>query len=564
MARKARNILTEELVYEESEQEPKHYTAIYARKSLDDKESLDIQIRMLREYVDESEDLILYQVFSDNGFSGVNFERPAFLRMIEEMKLGKFKTIVVKDGSRLGRNYLEAGAYMENIFPQYDIRFISVNDRYDSSRAECRQDGISLPLKNIMNEQYSKDLSRKLSPAFRIRQMEGKFIGGFTTYGYLKDKKDRNKLVVDMDAAPIVHRIFQSKAEGMSDGAIARELNVEGILSPFAYRYAKGLVKAEKYRDMPWKRGTISQIISNPIYLGNMVQGRTRQSLSMHEEKHRTPENEWIVVEGTHEAIINQQLFDTAKHILSERKKKYHKNPEPQQKPVENLLRGKVFCGDCGRAMELTKSVSAVATNRYYRCKLYNETAGQRCSLKSVRKEELEKIVLEMIQYHMKWYCNVSEVIKELNRTEPEKKKLTECKEKIETLTAEWHRNITLANGLNEDYQQQLLDESEYTFLKLEYDRKIKALDRQIKQLKEYTDTFKADFTGSKVLDRKIKTFQSFQPQSLNKEMVEAFISRVEISDAKHITIKLNCRDELLNVSQIARERGVEGIDGIK
>lgn len=453
---------------------------------------------------------------------------------------------------------------MENIFPQYDIRFISINDRYDSSRAECRQDGISLPLKNIMNEQYSKDLSRKSSPAFRIRQMEGKFIGGFTTYGYLKDKNDRNKLVVDMDVAPIVHRIFQSKAEGMSDGAIARELNEEGILSPFAYRYAKGLVKAEKYKDMPWKRGTISQMICNPIYLGNMVQGRTRQSLSMHEEKHKTTENEWIVVEGTHEAMISQQLFDTVKHMISKRKEKYHKNTDPQRKPVENLLRGKVFCGDCGRAMELTKSVSAVATNRYYRCKLYNETAGERCSLKSVRKEEIEKLVLEMIQYHTKWYCNVNEVIKELNRTNSAKKKFTECKEKIETLTAEWQRNVTLANGLNEDYQQQLLDESEYTFLKLEYDRKIKALDRGIKQLKEYADTFRSDFTGSKVLDRKIRTFQSIRPQSLNRERVEAFISRVEIYDAKRIAIKLNCRDELLNVSQIARERGVEGIDCIK
>ena len=367
MARKTRSTIIEQQtdVLVEQIGEVKYQTAVYARKSLDDEESLDVQVRMLLDYIEESEELILYKIFSDNGQTGTNFDRPAFNQMIEEMQLGRFNTIIVKDGSRLGRNYLEAGAYMEAIFPQNNIRFISVNDRFDSIKEECISDGLSLPLKNIMNEQYSKDLSRKLSPAFRVRQMDGKFIGGLTTYGYLKDPADKNKLIVDYEIAPVIRRIFISKTQGLSDGAIAKELNQEEILSPFAYRYNKGLVRAEKYQNMPWKRGTISQMLSNPIYTGNMVQGRTRQSLSMHEKKHKTAKNEWIIVPNTHEAIIDQKLFDQVSNILETRKEKYRNKQKQVCINAGNILRGKVYCADCGRAMELTKSVSTVSVHRY-------------------------------------------------------------------------------------------------------------------------------------------------------------------------------------------------------
>ena len=416
IARKVRKMLLEQpLKAVNTGKEVKYYTAIYARKSKEDKESSNIQISMLEEYVDKSEDLLLYKVFSDNGFTGVNFDRPSYLKMIEEMRLGKFNAIVVKDSSRLGRNYLEAGAYIETEFPKYGIRFISVNDRYDSANTECINDGISLPLKNILNEQYSKDLSRKLSPVFRIRQMDGKFIGAFAPYGYLKDKNDRNLLVEDPKTAPIVRRIFQSKIKDMSDGAIAKELNGEGILSPFAYRYKMGIVKADKYRDLAWKRGTIAQIIVNPIYLGNMVQGKIRQSLSLHESKHRTPQNEWIVVKNTHEAVVDKELFEKVQLIISTRKEKYHQLNSKCNLPTINLIKGKIFCGDCGRAMELSKSNSAVATNRYYRCKLYNETAGDRCSIKTVKKEMIESLVLEVIRKNMKLYYD-TDVLIELNR----------------------------------------------------------------------------------------------------------------------------------------------------
>lgn len=558
MARKVRDILSEQkVIVEAAEQQVTYRTAIYVRKSVEDKESLDIQISMLKEYINESEDLLLYKVYSDNGFTGINFDRPSFQKMIEEMKLGKFNAIIVKDGSRLGRNYLEAGAYMETVFPQYQIRFISVNDKYDSIKMECKKDGISIPLKNIMNEQYSKDLSRKLSSAFRIRQMDGKFIGGLTTYGYLKDKNDHNKLVVDLEVAQIVRRIFLNKAIGMSDGAIAKELNEERILSPFAYRYEKGLVKANKYKDMPWKSGTVTQMLTNPMYLGHMVQGRNCQSISMHEPEHRTPENEWIVVENTHEAIIENELYDKVQLIIKARKNKYHQENNCDE-PTINLLKGKVYCADCGRAMIITKSTSAVTTNRYYRCRLYTETRGERCSLKSVKKEELEKLILELIRNHIKVYCDMETLIHQMNTTEAARKKLEECKNKNTLLTKESQKNVTLVAGLYQDYQEGLLNDDEYSYIKEEYDRKIRMLDTQIEELNKFAESFRADFVGSKEWSRKMKAFA--MTENLNSEMVDTFISRIEITDAKRITVKMNCTDEIERLSQILKERGIERV----
>lgn len=564
MARKTRSTIIEQQTDEIIEQtrEVKYQTAVYARKSLDDEESLDVQVRMLLDYIEESEDLILYKVFSDNGQTGTNFDRPAFNQMIEEMQLGRFNTIIVKDGSRLGRNYLEAGAYMETIFPKYNIRFISVNDRFDSVKEECIRDGLSLPLKNIMNEQYSKDLSRKLSPAFRVRQMEGKFIGGLTTYGYLKDPTDKNKLIVDNEIASVIRRIFISKIEGMSDGAIAKELNGEEILSPFAYRYAKGLVKAEKYKSMPWKRGTISQMLTNPIYTGNMVQGRTRQSLSMHEKKHSTPKNEWIVVENTHEAIISQELFDQVSTIIKERKEKYHQVQKNVCSKEENLLKGKIYCADCGRAMELTKSTSAVATNHYYRCKLFGETGGQKCSIKSIRKDKMENTVLTVLLGQLNWYCNVENIINTINLTDKAKQKLQENKESYLQLSKERQKNVMLANGLNEDYQNKILDDSEYCFLKTEYVNRINELDQQMDELKAVEKSYSTNFSVNRNLSSNAKKY--LNSKVLTRDMAEAFISRIEVSDEGHIIVKINCKDEIERMIEIAKERGVDLDDNTK
>lgn len=315
MARPKRGAAVEK---KNTEKEPEDIpTAIYVRKSFDDRDSLENQIDMLKNYIEESKGLKLFMVYEDNGYTGTNFDRPGFTQMLADMKLGKFRAILVKDSSRLGRNYIETGDFIENVCPEYGIRFIAVNDHYDSMDDQADRDNILLPLKNIMNEQYSKDLSRKLSSTFRIKQLAGEYIGPYGPYGYQKDPNNHHQLVIDPNTAPVVVTIFERKSTGIGNSSIAEWLNGQGVLSPFAYRHSMGLVKAEKYRDMLWKSSSIRGILSNQMYLGHMVQGVHGGSIAKKEKKHRKDAKEWIVIPHTHEPIISQELFDRVQKIMN-------------------------------------------------------------------------------------------------------------------------------------------------------------------------------------------------------------------------------------------------------
>jgi len=484
-------------------------TAIYARKSIEDDSSLEIQIAMLNDYINTQDDFVLYKVYSDNGFTGTNFDRPGFKQMIEDMEAGKFTAVIVKDGSRLGRNYLEAGVYMENVFPAYNIRFISVNDHYDSEDLKCKRDTISIPLKNMMNEQYSKDLSRKLTSAFRAKQHAGEYIGAYAPYGYSKDTGNCNNLVVDEETASVVKRLFQMKKDGVSDCEIAKILNNESVLSPYAYRYEKGLVKADKFKGMPWKKGSIAQILVNQMYLGNMVQGRSKQSLSNREVQHKRPENEWIIVENTHEALVSKETFDEVQCIIKLRKEKYYENLEQagNKYSYENLFKGKIFCSDCGKAMALGINHIKSGTQFYYRCRLYGESKGTECKQRSIRKDRLEAVVLETIMIHFKNYSNYGKAIREMNRTAGARVKKNEYLEKISVLEKEKSRNVTLAAGLHSDYKENLLNKEEYQFATCQYNDKICDLESQIEAYRNKNILYSEEYGGSDKLNKNISKY---------------------------------------------------------
>jgi len=537
-------------------------TAIYARKSIEDDSSLEIQIAMLNDYINAQHDFVLYKIYSDNGFTGTNFERPGFKQMIEDMEAEKFTAVIVKDGSRLGRNYLEAGVYMENVFPAYNIRFISVNDHYDSEDLKCKRDTISIPLKNMMNEQYSKDLSRKLTSAFRTKQLSGEYIGAYAPYGYSKDTGNCNKLVIDEETAPVVRRLFQMKIDGISDCEIAKILNKESVLSPFAHRYEKGLVKADKYKGMPWKKGTIAQILVSPMYLGNMVQGRFKQSLSNREVQHKRPENEWIIVENTHEALVSKETFDEVLHIIKLRKEKYQINLEQagNKYSYENLFKGKIFCSDCGRAMVLGINHIKSGTQYYYRCRLYGESKGTECKQRSIRKDRLEAVVLDTIMMHFKNYSDYGKAIREMNRTPEARVKKKEYLEKICTLEKEKARNVTLAAGLHSDYKESLLDKEEYQFATSQYNDRISNLDSQIEAYRNKNNLYSEEYGGSDKLNKNILKY--CKVKKLNQEMVDQLINRIEIYQGGDVKIILNFKeiiDEQLSIL-IQRRNEIYGI----
>lgn len=298
-----------------------HYynTAAYIRLSREDgdkaeSDSITNQKEMLRIYMENHEELILRDFYVDDGYSGTNFVRPGFQRMMQDVEGGRIDCVLVKDLSRFGRDYIETGRYLERYFPEKGIRFISVADQIDSLE---RVYNLFLPLKNILNEQYARDISDKVHMTIRSKQRMGKFIGAFAAYGYQKDPEDRNHLLVDEQAAAVVREIFQKYMDGSSIREIVEELNRKNIPSPSAYKRQKGY----KYQNsriaaegQPWTYSGVCRILHSELYTGAMVQGKKEQY--MHRRQIQRRPEEWIVVKGTHEALIESKVWEIVQEKL--------------------------------------------------------------------------------------------------------------------------------------------------------------------------------------------------------------------------------------------------------
>lgn len=328
--------------------------AAYLRLSIEDGDkaesnSIGNQRELIRDFVAERPELHLVGEYADDGYTGTNFERPGFTQMMEDIKSGKINCIIVKDLSRLGRNYIEMGKYLEQIFPMMGIRFIAINDNYDNANTESSDsDSIVVPFKNLLNDSYCRDISIKVRSQLDIKRRKGEFIGGYAMYGYCKDERNKSRLVVDEYAAEIVRSIYRRKLEGMSAKVIAEQLNSEGVLAPSEYKRLCGLNYHSGFKagtHAKWQAIQVLRILKNEVYTGTMVQGK-RQKINYKIKKIRdVEESGWIKVPNMHEAIIPQKLFDTVQEVL-----KLDTCASKGQQTV-NLFSGMVRCGGCGQNM---------------------------------------------------------------------------------------------------------------------------------------------------------------------------------------------------------------------
>lgn len=330
-----------------------------SREDGDKEESNSIagQRSLLRDFLEKHPDIQEYAVRVDDGWSGSTFERPSFQKMMEDVKVGKTDCIIVKDLSRFGRNYLDAGEYIEKIFPFMGVRFIAVNDNYDSIQEKNASDDLIVPFKNLINEAYCRDISVKIRSQLEIKRKKGQFLGAFAAYGYFKDPQDKNHLIVDEYAADVVRHIFAWKVEGISPQDIADRLNNAGILSPLEYKRSLGMKCSTPLQTnikASWSAASVIRLLKNPVYIGTLTQGRaTIPSYKVH-KRIQKPESEWSVIEHKHEAIISQKDFDTVQKVLS-----LDTRRSPDADTV-SLFSGMVFCGDCGASMIKNRSTPAV------------------------------------------------------------------------------------------------------------------------------------------------------------------------------------------------------------
>ena len=511
-------------------------TAIYVRLSKEDgdMDSIDNQTALLMDYVSRQEDMSLAATFVDNGFTGTNFDRPDFKRMMDKVKAGEINCIVVKDLSRLGRNYIEAGNYIEKLFPFLKVRFVAVNDRFDTKNGYDTS-ALIVPIKNMVNDVYAKDISKKIISTFRAKQKNGEYIGLAAPFGYDKDPENKNHFVIDPKAAETVRLIFHMRKEGKGTGLITKYLNEENISCPRRYRCEKGLASSDRYKEARWADSTVKRILTSEVYIGNTVQGKQKQELCNNIPKHRTKKSDWIVAENTHEPIIDKKLFYEVQEIMrksSEDMKNRIKNVLPEEEREENFLIGHVKCGCCGKALVLKQYLCHGHIRREYACRTAQHEGENACKNRlGFDKHEIERIVCETINssiFSLRDILNDRRVsaknrdsMKQMTGTEPERVRL-KLREKL--------------GNLYEDYSEGVIEQSEYELLKQNYCNALSRLEERIS-----IEKFMAKDDDTEWLSERLESFR--KGKSLTRRMVEVFVNNVMIYGRDRVEVDLNDAD---------------------
>ena len=447
-------------------------TAGYLRLSREDgdkaeSDSIANQRKLLEQYLSTHPELHLVEFYQDDGYTGTSFDRPAFRRMEADIEDGKINCVLVKDLSRFGRDYIEMGRYLERVFPVQSVRFIAVNDHVDSQQG--RYDML-LPMKNIFNTQYARDISDKVRSSIRTKQQRGEFVGAFPSYGYQKDPANHNRLIIDPAAAQVVRRIFDLFEQGYGKIKIAKLLNAEGIPSPSEYKRILG----ERYHNgrkidqtTYWTYATIHRILQNQMYAGNMEQGRNYRP-TMHSKAKQLDRSDWTVVPGTHEAIIRAEQWERVQSLL--RKRTRQLSFDQNQSPFAGFLR----CGDCGRAMVKTKSAGGI----YYSCGSYKRYGPTVCTKHSISHAVLEKIVLDDLNQIISSVQDLQALAEEAETNSPRKRAGDR-----ERLEGGLERLYRLKKSAYEDYRDGLIRREDFLRYQEDYERQERELSAQLQQL---------------------------------------------------------------------------------
>lgn len=544
------------MVYEHSKtQEKQLNTALYIRLSREDgdkTESLSIsnQRLLLTEYLDKQDDLRLYDTYIDDGYTGTNFNRPEFQRMIEDIEDKNVQCVVVKDLSRLGRNMPKVSEFINEYFPSKKVRFIAINDLVDKQYYDVdTSEDMMIDVKNLFNGFYPKDISKKVRSTFRTKQSKGQFIGAFASYGYCKAKDDHNKLVIDEYAANVVKRIFAMYISGMGQNTIAKVLNEEGEPCPSEYKKQSGLNYHNSNRletTSYWTYSTIRKILQNEIYIGNMVQNKSFRQVCK-KNAISLPKDKWIIVENTHEPIIDKDTWNKVQNLLTRNTR--------QTGLTQNIhiFAGFLKCGDCGRAMaKITRK--GVTT---FNCGSYNRYGNKFCSIHSIKETELEGIVLSDLNVIIKSVKDISKLIEQ----EQKQKKASAIATfgDISKYQTEIEKEQKKKERSYEDYADNIISKDEYLKFKEKCEQKISALQSKIDIINEVKES--NTITTNPWIERLL---QCGELEHLDRQIVVEMVSMIYIYENKTVKIVYNFSDELEALLQNSEDFQQEDISPVE
>lgn len=515
---------------------------LYLRLSREDgdkaeSDSIANQRDLLMDFLGAHPEIRLHKVQADDGYSGVNFQRPAFMNMMESVRNKEINCIIVKDFSRLGRNFIETGKYIEKVFPFMGVRFISVNDHFDSAYPRTSSDNLLVPVKNLMNDAYCRDISIKIRSQLHVKRKKGQCIAPFAVYGYQKDPADRHRLIVDETAAHTVEDIFKRKLEGYSAQAIADWLNDSGVLSPMEYKRFTGSRFSSPFKRNPqskWTAVTVLRILKDPVYTGTLVQGKRSTPNYKIRKPVDVPRDQWIAVENCHEAIIERETFENVGRILLT-----DTRIAPSRKTVYPFS-GLVCCGDCGRNMVRKNNSCSEHPYYYYICSGYKQKSG--CTSHSIRDRLLEEAVLAAVQAHLAAVLDLAAMFQEMEDLPYTLREVRKADSRLKEKQEELEKYRRYKEKSHEDYVDGIISREDFASFNKRYDEKIRCTEEAVLRLEQELEKLaKGDGSGQQW----IAYFKKYGTiQELDRKLAVELIERIHVYEGQKIRIEFKFQEE--------------------
>lgn len=512
---------------------------IYLRLSRDDGDNIESnsivnQRSLLRDYA-EKHDLIILEEFVDDGISGLTFNRPDFNRMMTMVNEKRIDTIIVKDLSRFGRDYIETGKYIQRIFPSIGVRFISVNDHYDSLTADTNETHLVLPIKSLINDSYCRDISMKVRSTQKAKRQNGEFIGAFAPYGYCKDDNERNHLVVDESIRPIIEKIFTLKLEGYSSNRIATYLNQAGIATPLQHKKSC----QENYKGFygtsnQWSAKLVNRILVNRVYTGTLEQGKHTKLNYKSQQSLKVSPDDWVRVDNTHEGIVSESTFEIANRLLLRDVKNGKGQP--------SLFVGLLFCKDCQSQMIQRKVRYKQTETNQYICSTYNK--GQGCSRHAIKHDSLLEVISTLIAQHLEWKSYLIERIPDYLSEE------SFLEIDFTLLVTERKKYERLLHSLYVDLDDGLINESEYQEFQRHYRQKLKQVEETIALKKGLAQELYHKLQDKEAWLKQLSELRD--TDYLNRLTLVSLLDRIDIGEDHEITLVIHDMKEMDMLQQFS------------
>lgn len=501
-------------------------------------ESIVNQSILIDNFLKNVSDITIIDTFKDDGYTGTDFERPGFQALMQAVEKGEINCIIVKDLSRLGREHIDVDRYVQKIFPSLGVRFISINDHYDSLTANDSETHLIMPVKSFVNDSYCRDISIKIRSNLAAKRQNGDYVGSYVAYGYKKDTADKRKLVIDPAAANVVTRIFAWKLEGMSNLSIANRLNGLGVLAPADYKKTQGINYKSAFQThmkAQWSPVAIARILRNPIYIGTLIQGKTYRVNYKVKQQRQNSAEKWAVVPQNHEPIIDEGSYQLVQQLLNKDLRTVPGNER------NYMFGGILFCGDCGRNM-IHRSVSYKGKKTvYYICTTYNR--GDGCSRHSIREDVLIRLVEDSVKVYSEMTDAVYDAVQLIRSQKVETDVVIEYDNTILRLREEKVKYTKLILTLSENLKKGIISKKDYETYRNKYQDQLENIEWSIEKQRSYiSDLMEHRFFCDQWME---KFLEKPDIGSVDRDLVLRYIEKILVYENKQIEIVFRFQDEI-------------------